>query len=248
MKIDLNIIKNLIIKRNENLSYLKKNDMLDLILKKNMNSINQSYVQSSYSYNTSLIQDYNKIDLMYMEIIKNIEVEIIKNALLQTNDISKTWFSFNHNDFIANNILKSIILQIAKQNFIYKYIFIPQKVKSIFILTESFNILEMSKNKDKTQLTLNDFLPMNLKDNQYNNQIHTLNNIDNIFLVKNELFDVSQLHTFMSVNDTSISHIISHIIQTQVNLYPNYIHMIKLNENEKLIDQHMRLKKIKMKN
>jgi len=226
---------------------LKKYEYVDFIFNEILPNPNPITISCSIPQIQQFSTTHTHVELTYKYLIEIIYKKAIQIALKNFENETKAWFSIKFAKFSFSEIIRKTLLALNTGNF--KYIILPKSVYEMFLTSEMDVYMRILNegNFNKTKIKFNSIVPPFFTDINYDHiNAYFIDGIEDIYLLQNELFDIRKfdLH-LISERQPQLASNNQNLI-TNLNLNANYIHKIKMYQNDQVLSNHLKLKKIKL--
>lgn len=238
MDINLDILKQLII---------KKYEYADFLFWEALPSPNDISIRCSVPTvfpQSSLIEPYE--EHVYKHMLEIFYKEAISTSIKNFDKETKSWFSTKFAEFSFSEIIRKTLLALNEGN--YRFIILPMSVYTLFLSSEIdvFSKILYEGNFNKEKIIFNDILPPFFRDKEYDHiKAYFVEGIDDVYLLQNELFDIRKANIFEIYPDLSMGQP-NRNFGMSIKLNANFIHKILMYENDKVLSNHLKLKKIRV--
>jgi len=237
MKLNLETIKDLVV---------RKYKYADFIFKEVLPETIPVNVRCSVPQLQQVSNGYSHEEQSYRFVVDSMYNELIKSAIKDRHEKeTRVWFSTKFAEFSFSEIIRKSLLALNEGD--YKYIILPKSVYDMFLSSEMdvyANILREG-NFNKTKIKFNSIVPPFFKDSVYNHiNAYFIDGINDIYLLSNEIFDIRKtiLYEMPRMGTPMLS---QQEIAINVQLNSNFIHKIEMYQNDQVLSNHLKLKKIK---
>ena len=225
----------------------RKYKYADFIFKEVLPNPTPIMVHCSVSQPQQSSDQYSWEEQTYRFLVKSMYDELIKCAIKNKHEKeTRAWFSTKFAQFSFSEIIRKTLLALNEGN--YRYIILPRSVYDMFLSSEMdvYTRILREGNFNKTKIKFNSIVPPFFKDPEYDHiNAYFIDGIDDIYLLQNEIFDIrkSVVCDVPYMYSAATPH---QQVGININLNVNFIHKIQMYENDQVLTNHLKLKKLKL--